>query len=1422
MKNKKVTVNKTNRSITLLIVNLFFFGWIYVGNSQQIYFDHITTEDGLSQSDINSIYQDREGFMWFGTHDGLNKYDGYNFSVFKPDKDQPGNISSNLIFAITGDNDGNLWIGTTGSGLNFFDRSSGKFTNYKHEKGNKQSLSNDYVNSLYIDKKNRLWIGTIKGLNMIDLTKKNDSIIFQRFSLEQESLTPSWEGNSINVVYQDSSDQLWVGGKGGLYKLSRDNQGDRYFKLVNDQIGLPGVSVQSITEDKSGKLLVGTVRGLYCQSKNNELSGLQKISNLPAVEVLVDNQNNIWCGTYYGLQYYDNQPTSDLPVLKDIFKYDLQNPNSITKNVIKSLFLDKTGIVWVGTNGGGINKFDPERKQFKQVRKTVDPNSLSYDKIRSMYEDSNGYVWIGTEGGGLNMLSSDANNGQYNEFVNFDRISKAFAITEVQNKGKKTLFIGVENVPGLLSLDITNTNTIDQSKAKPIEDVTSSVFALLEDYDKNLWIGTYGGGIFRWLKNKNAEGYIKDVILEHPSNPNSLSSNIIRNVFQDRNKNLWFATANGLCKLTPEEATKEYPEFKVYKNIPNDPTSLSHNYILEIYESKAGDLWIGTFGGGLNKYIPSSDGLEEKFISYTEKNGLPNNVIKGILEDEKGNLWLSTNKGLSQFSPNTEYFKNYDANDGLQDNEFQELACLHRNNGEMLFGGINGFNAFYPENIKENTFASETVITDFRVSNQPVRLGEEINGRVLLTEPINEAEEIKLKYRENSFSFEFAALHYSEPRKNKFAYKLEGFDENWVYTRADKRFATYTNIAPGNYILKVKTSNNDGLWDKTPIQLKLTVVPPFWKTNIAYLFYGLLGISLIVGFWRSTVSRTNRKHQYHIDSIEQEKQEEIQRMKLEFFTNISHEFRTPLTLIKGPLEYLQRNSSKLSSEVLQEQYNLMHKNTDYLLRLVNQLLDFRKMNQGKMRLVVRPGNVLDFIKEVGEPFQFLARKKNINFRIHSATPSLESWFDHEAMEKIINNLLSNAFKFAPQDGDISILIAVDNAKKIDDTNETNANFQGHLVLEVKDSGPGISKNKVETIFERFYVAKDKFKRNPEGVGIGLSFVKKLVELHQGNIEVKSAKGEGSNFIVKLPIEKAAYENIPEISCKEVTESDFLMRSSEAESLAIGINDEIEDQSLSKSRSKLPVLLVVDDNADIRTFIKQALSEKYTVHEAENGKHGLEMAIKHIPNIIITDVLMPVMDGIKFCKNLKLSKETSHIPVLMLTAKSSQESEVQGLKMGADDYIRKPFDMELLELKLVNITKQRDELRKLFNRKVTLQPQEVTVTSADERFLQKAIEIVEKHMMNTDFNVEMLVKEMSLSRSNLYLKFKELTGLSSSEFIRNIRLKRAMQLLEQSDMSVKEIMYMTGFNTASYFSKCFKKQFGVVPSEYVKQTNQIEK
>jgi len=1395
---------------------LTFFSIISFSEAQNsIHFDHITTEDGLSQSDINSIYQDNQKFMWFATHEGLNKYDGYDFEVFTPNTNNPNSISSNLVYSLTGDDKGGLWIGTTGGGLNHFDTSLEKFTHFVHDEKNLNSLVSNHISTLYKDTSNRLWIGTINGLDLIDLNVTLEDVKFQHF-LQEANRPKGYNQNIIFSIFEDSKNQLWIGNTQGLHKFSQDNSGQFDFKLMNKEIGLPtNLGVRSINEDTFGRLIISTPNGLYILDK--DVSNQVEIFYPESVDNLLIENRNIWAGTNSGLLRFDNTKRGTKPVFINLYNYDTRDPYSLSKNIVTSLFRDHTGVIWVGTNGGGVNKFDPERKQFNHIKKTSNSNSLSYDKIRSIFEDSNGSLWIGTEGGGLNMFQDSKNNDDYNGFKNYMTIPKAFVTIEIEKNGKKILLIGSENTPGLHEIDITNSKDINENDIKGLPGVSGSVFSLLEDSDKNLWIGTYSKGVHRWLYNSQTNTYTKDVLSNSKLDSLSISNNIIRNIIEDKNGDIWFATGEGLSKLDKNEKYKSNPRFKSYKHVASDKSSISHNYILELFESSTDDIWIGTLGGGLNKLIRSENGKEDTFLSYKIEDGLPNNVIKGILEDDQNNLWISTNKGLSKFNNANSTFKNFNSNDGLQSNEFQELARLKRKNGELLFGGINGFNSFYPEAIEDNSYEAETVITKLTISNEPVKIGEKINGRIILEKTLNTIDEISLKYKENSFSFEFAALHFAAPNKNKYAYMLEGFDKDWIYTSSEKRYATYTNLEPDTYTLMVKASNNDGVWDSSPSKIKIKVIPPFWRTDFAYFVYAMMVVGLLLLFRRFTIIRTTEKHELELEHLEKIKYDELQRIKLEFFTNISHELRTPLTLIKGPLKYLQKNGENLKEEVRQEQYGLMQKNSDYLLRLVNQLLDFRKVNQGKMRLVMRKSNIVDFIKEVCEPFQFLAHKNQIIFSFDFTDEEIVTWFDHDAIEKIMNNLLSNAFKFTPKKGEIKVDVKLVKRKhgkqhKINQNNEELFD----VVIKVKDSGDGIDKEKIDTIFKRFYTENENAKTSLKGVGIGLSYVKDIVELHQGLIKVKSNKNKGTAFSVKLPFGKEAYTNIPEITCKDTSDSDYKVRTSELDSLAISINDELVDLNLSKERSDLPVLLVVDDNTDIRNFLKQALSENYIIYEAENGKKGLKIANKLLPNIIVTDLLMPVMDGIEFCEKVKSNKETSHIPVIMLTAKLSKEVEIRSRKTGADGYIRKPFDIELLELKLKNTLEHREKLRDTFNKNITFQPKEVTVTRLDEKFLQQAIEIVEKHMMNTDFSVEMLVKDMGLSRSNLYLKFKEITGLSSSEFIRNIRLKRAVQLFEKSDYSVKEIMYMTGFNTASYFAKCFKKQFGVIPSEYVRQ------
>ena len=1380
-----------------LLIPLFCISFCWSQNVSD--FKQITTDQGLSQSDVNAIFQDQKGFMWFGTHDGLNKYDGYNFKVYKPSNSQKNAISSNLVWKITDDSSGNLWIGTTGGGLNHFDVKSEVFTSFRHSPQDPTTISSDYISALYRDSSNRLWIVTTKGVNYIELDNPLDEVIFHKVDV--------YENISGHVVFEDDQGQIWLGGQKGVYLLSRSNDGDLYFQRSNNANFLNYRTVYAIEKSKRGNLIIATNNGLYHNDDNGTLTLISK----GAFSSLKFENNILWAGSNEGVLTFSYNIGAESFSLKKKYQFNPEFPStSLSKNEVKSIFIDNTGIVWIGVNGGGVNKYDSTQKSFSLVQKGTDFEGISNSKIRSIFQDSKKSLWIGTEGGGLyqQINNSDA-------FKNFDFIKKIYAIEEVVLNGKQQLLIGGQNAPGLFALTNLKSSNVRPSDFKAINGLSNNIFSIKQDSDKTIWIGTYNNGVIRWNTRGGSSRELHN-FKNIPGDNLSLSNNIIRCIYEDTAGNIWLGTGDGLNLLERNEKTAQSPKFKVFRNATNDETSLSHNYILNVFQSSTGVMWIGTFGGGLNRVIYDSETNEYAFKKYTEKDGLSNNVIKAILEDNQGNLWLSTNKGLNKFNPTEETFQAYDVNDGLQSNEFSELAAFKSVDGRMYFGGVNGFNYFNPSKITNNNIPARAIFTDFSIFNNPISIGEEVDGRVLLDQSINDTKELHLSHQENSFSFEFAALHYASPLKNKYAYKLEGFDDAWIYTTSQNRKAIYTNIETGTYTLKLKASNNDNVWNETPTEVVIHISPPWWETPAAQIGYAIIVFGLLLAFRKYTIIRSNKKYQLELEHLEKEKNDEIQKLKLEFFTNISHEFRTPLTLIKGPLDFLINKGNSLSTKEVNDQYLLIKKNTDFLLRLVNQLLDFRKMDHAKMNLSISKNDMVAFLSDISEPFQFFSHKKNISFEVLASQETLITWFDPNAIEKIVYNLLSNAFKFTPENGEIALGIYDGKHFDFPDTLELDLDKSDYVVFKVKDSGPGIPAHRIKQIFERYYSYPSIASLQKKGTGIGLSFTKNLVELHQGVIKVLSDAENGTTFFVFLPKKKSAYQNKENTNLVEVFDSDTFISQIDAESHAISFMDDIEDNNITRSRSDLPTLLIVDDNQDIRSFIKKGLGEQYYIYEAEDGVKGLALAKKVMPNIVITDIMMPNMNGIELCNELKTTRETSHIAVVMLTAKTSHEIEIEGLKTGADAYIRKPFDIELLELKLTNIIKRRKELRKRFNSEIMLEPSEVTVTSSDEKFLKKAIEITEKNIVNPDFSVGYLVKEMSMSRSNLYIKIKELTGLTSSEFIRNIRLKRAVKLFDSSDLSVKEIMYMTGFNTASYFSKCFKKQFGVVPSMYIRQ------
>ena len=942
------------RALKIMVLICFLLQiQVHIAQPNRIYFDHITTEEGLSQNDINCILQDRNGFMWFGTHDGLNQYDGYQFSVYKPDPADPYSIHSNLIHTLAEDSLGRIWIGTAGSGISMFDPTNQRFTRCKYTPNDSTNPGGYLIRSQLVDDDQRLWVGTSEGLHVFDIQAVPQKGNGYLHNITAEFVPPELKSGRIEVIFQDKDHTIWIGSNRGLFHVIPPKIQQQPCRIEHISIA-PSRNpsqIRAINQDKNNRLIIATSSELLYQTQldaqQHPLFTLLAYGQFVNIEI--DDFEQIWVTSQSGLYRFSQlQDSTGLPQLVQRYTNNLEDPHSLNKDVLRSLFLDKNGMVWVGTNGGGVNRFDPGKMTFSHFKKNLNPGSIGYNKIRSIFEDSELNIWIGTEGGGLDFLGAEKDDGAYDQFIHLPQPQNIFAIEEIHEGETKTIYFGAQHNPGLYKVRLPLKGEKNPPLVvSPIPEITSAVFAILKDHQHGLWVGTYNDGLFHMRFNATSGSPDFYRFQHDPQNVGSLSNNIIRSLMQDQHGNIWIGTGHGLNMLPHEESSSHAPTLVHFFHQENDTNSLSHNYILALYESQKGDVWVGTFGQGLNKFVPAKDHVPAHFIRYTEKEGLANNVVKGILEDAQGYLWISTNRGLSRFDPTSETFKNYDTHDGLQGNEFSELACFKRQSGEMLFGGVNGFNAFNPESFQDNSHLPEVVFTGFQVLNKPVSVGEKVNGRVILKQPISETHQLNLRHHENSFSLEFAALHYSAPKKNQYQYKLEGFDESWIPVNAQKRFATYTNLEPGDYTIQVKASNNDGVWNEVPSRISIHISPPIWRTWWAYTFYAALIIFSLIAFRRYTIIGIKEKHDLVLEHLEKEKAEELHQMKLQFFTNISHELRTPLTLISGPLEYLIKAGQGMDYGQREQQYHLIQKNANYLLRLVNQLLDFRKLDQNQ-------------------------------------------------------------------------------------------------------------------------------------------------------------------------------------------------------------------------------------------------------------------------------------------------------------------------------------------------------------------------------------------------------------------------------------------------------------------------------------------
>ncbi|SHN31551.1 Signal transduction histidine kinase [Cyclobacterium lianum] len=1366
-------------------------------------FSHYTSQDGLPQNSVLAIIQDESGYLWLGTDDGLARFDGYQFKTYKHDPEQPYTISNNVIRTLLQDQNGMIWIGTEGGGLNVFHPKIEKFLRLDSFNQELAQVPGKKISSSLMDSKGNIWIGTqtegIYKISNLDIWSESGRL--EAFSRQLDIVhyhrnNSALEDNKIWTIYEDDKGDIWVGTfESGVYKFSGSD-----IKKPKDSHFPSNRSVKAFFEDAGGNFWIGTEKdGLYKRTSGDSIflpvRDFEKfsasISQGPNItQIMADQQGKIWIGTLgNGLFMY--QPEEDK---WQHYKDDPTDPYSLNGNSVYTLFQDQNQNIWLGMySGEGLNKTNPMLQQFEHIRFHPDENKgLSGKMVKSIMEDSAGNLWVGLFNEGLNLREKGATQFEYFSVASNPGLKNNNVQYVYQSKDGQ-IWLGTDG-GGLhefspITRSFTSHTHLNGAAG---EFRKNEIWAIAEDADGRLWLGgANGGGLMVFDRSANRFRRIPHV----PGDSQTPGFDDIRTLYIDSKEQLWIGTyGGGLNKMDLQTGN-----FTYYQHDRRDPNSISHDIITCIMEDKKGYFWIGTFGGGLNRLNP----VDGTFKVYREKDGLPSDVIKAVLEDELGQLWISTVRGLAVLNRETEVFKNYTQEDGLQSNEFNLGAAFKDADGKLYFGGTNGFNAFYPETIRALPAPNTPVISKLKVLNQEVLPGDTILETQILQQNIGFTDELVLDHQHNSFEFEFSALEYSGQDKLMYAYRLKGYDEDWIVTDSKRRFAPYANLKPGRYQWELKVFREESAEQSAVRTLGITMLPPWYRSQWAYLCYALLFILLVYLSKRIISWRIKLRNDLKFERLEKQKQKEISRLKMRFFTNISHELRTPLMLIKAPLERLSK-AAELSDST-RHQLISIHNNAQRLLKLINQLLDFRKQETGHLQLAVKQVNVKDFLQNIFQSFEAMAIQNSIHFSLEvDEKLAADQWFDPDQMEKVFYNIIFNAFKFTPQGGKITVRLLP--CMMVSEEER----FPG-FKIEVEDNGPGIEPEFQPLIFDRFYQINEAHSFGKVGTGIGLALSKNLVNFHKGIIEVHSEPHVRTIFSVKL---RTGYDHYQE---HEMTHQRY---SASATAAKEGDMIVISDHRASKATKSIPrhpqsdkKVLVVEDNPELLELLREALAERFTVNTATNGREGLEIINRYRPDLVLSDVMMPEMDGIEFCARIKNDINSSHIPVLLLTAKSSHMHQLEGYESGADDYITKPFPLDLLLVKINNLLEGRFRFQTQFKRTLDLSPEKVQISSPDEKILKTAIAVIEKHMDEPSFGIPHLVKELGLSRTLVFEKFRSLLDQTPNEFIQMIRLKRAAHLLVTSDLKISEIAYMVGFNRPKYFSQCFQKQFTNSPKVY---------
>ncbi len=1327
---------------------------------EEFRFYKITTNEGLSHSTVYAIVQDHKGFMWFGTRAGLNRFDGEQVITFYADPHNTPGLCSNTITALAVGPSGLLYVGTS-QGLSVYDQEHEVFHRLSFHK---QSLG--YINKIFVSEDSSIFIGSANGLYI----KREDQVKLEKIV----------DGVNIFDIIEFKKDVFWVSTPEKILMINSFGEIIKQYTTISSPLADSVRLRQNIScfyKDSDGQVWLGTKQnGLF--KYNDSKDWFEPVFNshgYNALEVNIirsiseDLQHNLWIGTESGLFIYDIEANK-------VKWYGQSYDKSATKlndEAIYSIYRSKEGIMWLGTYFGGVNMARPEEKGFHTLVADGGKQYLSGKAISQIMEDRKGRIWIATEDGGVNIWNRAEDTMRYLRNIPGENSLSVNNVHALYQDEDGMVWIGTF-LGGLNKYNpVTGKVTVFENRWKNSSFQSSMVYAIHQDINDTLWIGTQGGlNIF----DKKEKVY-------KPFRPDIFKGKFIYDIYEEQSGQLWFCVMNAdsIYRYDPRNGKLERYRYDYSRN------AVTKHGVISALEDSKGNMWFGTVGQGLLLF----DSMTHSFQSFTVADGLPNNYVYGILEDSEHNLWLSTNKGLSRFDVGKEEFKNFDISHGLPNNQFNFRSAFESDDGWMFFGTINGLCYFHPDSLSFNNMPPQVYFSGLKLFNSSVPIGDQS----ILSKSINATKSITLEYADNVITIDYAAINYFSLGNNQFAYYMEGFEPDWNYV-GDKKSATYTNLSPGDYVFKVKAANNNGLWSEAPRTLKIHVLPPFWMTPWAIVLYVAVLTGLILLYRAFLNYRNKEKMAIRIERLEREKALELNKHKINFFTYISHEFKTPLTLIIASIDkFLQGEPTSIQHMA---GYRSIKRNAKRLHFLIDQLMEFRRVETNHAKVNFDKGDVILFMKDTFYAFAPLFNRKNIEFHFSAEPEKQIAYFDSDKLEKIVTNLISNAAKYTPAEGLVEMKVNIISAEHGDTLN-----------VVISDTGLGINEDEVGRVFTDFYQT-EQGRITSNGTGIGMAMVKSLVTFLKGDIHIESDHYNGTKVTVgvPLPIE-------PKGQAVRFIQGN--------KTLDIGHELYDEEGELSEAhrgttrlRPAKYKLLIVEDNREIVSFLARHFSTNYSIARAFNGREALAKVEKAVPDIIISDVMMPKMDGIEFCRQIKGNVNTSHIPLVLLTAKATLENRLRGLDEGADAYISKPFNLQELELTIKNLLESRNRLKSHFLKYGNLNNTEIPINNRDQDFLIKLTNIVEDHLDDSDFNITAFTKAAGVSRTLLHIKLKKLANLSASEFIKTIRLQHAEELLKNADFTVSEIAYKVGYSDPSYFSRTFKEKYKVNPTEFRSQ------